>query len=512
MAEIKSVIQGRDISTYISPLGASKRAYYDIFDNFKDITDYTRKVEQDLVAKNKNWKGRRDFVDGNRTPTDDFQGSTDVNLLNDPTQITDYLYQDVLERELDNLASITQNLKLGAGAKKTKLEFTEQPTGIFNFGMASKGLYRKREFFCPELNMVVDENLVTNENGTFWYKGKSNDINSFMLNAHLIRYKCELRQEGTTEMLLKNPNAKVLKAADGMLYTDPIRFEDVSLKFATSTKKVYLKKSEIKNVTGGGNEKYVDVYITANSPANINKENFIYGALPSILLVQILEKAGFKVRVNKVICNMLQSVASNTGVIFYAYSLKDYGEPINYQRIAIDAADPRLLRFEDFRKKGILVREIFNQDLTNYGYTPDENQVDRIFIEYKHWLNKEIRKGTGKKIFNKNLNLHLLGTITKSNDSHTIQMQRVVRKLKEMLDRVAIEFVGSEQAIKDALERDLGTINKPTIIANFEAALRKTQPIQPLDRDLQLPDAEFQQKLTNYQNNLTKFNQIRPTL
>ena len=512
MAEIKSVVQGRDISTYLSPFSTSRRAYYDIFDNFKDITDYTRKIEQDLIARNVDWRGRGDFINGNRLPTNDFNGSTDVNLLNNPTQITDYLFEDVLDRELKNLASVTQDLKLGAGAKKTKLEFTEQPTGIFNFGMASKGLYRKREFFCPQLNMVVDENLVVNENGSFWYKGKSNDIKSFTLNAHLQTYKCELRQEGTTEMLLKNPNAKVLKAADGMIYTDPIRFEDVSLKFATSTKKVYLKKSEIKNVTGGGNEKYVDVYVTANSPVNIEKENFIYSALPSILLVQILEKAGFKVRISKVICNMIEPTPSNTGVIFYTYPVKDYGEPINYQRVMIDIADPRVLRHEDFRRKGILVQEIFNQNLSSYGYSANENQLDRIFNEYKHWLNKEIRKGSGRKVFNKNLNLHLIGTITKSNDSHTIQMERVVRKLKEMLDRVAIEFVGSEQAIKDALQRDLGTLNKPTIIANFELALRNSEPVQPQDRDLQLPDAEFQQKTTNYQNNLTKFNKIRPTL
>jgi hypothetical protein len=498
MAEIKSVVQGREISTYISPYSTTRRAYYDIFDNFKDITDYTRKIEQDLFAKNKVWRGS-EFSTG-RIPTDDFQGSTDANLLNNPTQITEYLYQDVLDRELDNLASITQNLKLGAGAKKTKLEFTEQPTGIFNFGMASKGLYRKREFFCIKLNLVVDENLVVNNNGLFFYP----------TNGELAL--CELRQEGTTEMLLKNPNAKVLTAADGMIYTDPIRFDDVSLKFATSTKKVYLKKSEIKNVTGGGNEKYIDVYVTPTAAWNIEKENIIFAALPSILLVQILEKAGFKVRVNKMIAALLQDTINNAGVIFYTYPIKDYGEPINYQRIAIDAADPRIFRWEDSRRKGAFARELFNQNLTGYGYTPNEVQTDRIFNEYKHWLNKEMRRGSGRKIFNKNLNLHLQGTIDKSNDSHAIQMERVVRKLKEMLDRVAIEFVGSEQAIKDALERDLGTLTKPQIIANFEASLRKSQPIQPLDRDLQLPDAEFQQKLTNYQNNLTKFNQIRPTL
>jgi hypothetical protein len=132
--------------------------------------------------------------------------------------------------------------------------------------------------------------------------------------------------------------------------------------------------------------------------------------------------------------------------------------------------------------------------------------------DYKHWLNKEIKRGGGRKIFNKNLNLHLMGTIDKSNDSHDAQMFRVTAKFKEMLDRVAIEFSGSEQAVKDAIERDLGVMTKAEIIRNFETSLRKTEPRQPIDKDLKLPDSEFQQKLTNYTNNITKFNQIRPTL
>ena len=503
MAEQKSVVAGRDVLTYSSPFARGRsvgRAYYDIFEDFKDITDYTRKVEQELVGANKDWVGRNDFVTngGSKQPSVDFQGSADRVLLSNPTQITSYLYQNVLDRELQNLSSVTQNLKLGSSAKKSRLEFTEQPTGIFNFGMASKGLYRKREYFCPILNLVVDENRVTRDkDGVFQYQMDNGDF-----------VVCELRQEGTTEMLIKNPNAKILTSADGMLYTDPIRFEDVSLKFATSTKKVYLKKSEIKNLTGGGNEKYVDVYITPMAYAAIQKENLIYSALPSILLAQTLEKAGFKVRINKII-----SVKSGNNVATYSYPLKDYGEPINYQRVAIDSADPRIFRFEEFRRWSALIKGVLDIDVGGgYGECADENETDIIMNDYKHWMNKEMKRGSGKKLFNKNLNLHLMGTIDKSNDSHDVQMERVVRKLKEMLDKVAIEFSGSEQAIKDALERDSGTIPKAQIIRNFEDALRKTQPLQPADRDLQLPDNEFQQKLINYQNNLTKFNQIKTTL
>ena len=499
MAEEKRIVAGRELSTYKSPLGGGRgRAYYDLFENFKDITDYTRQVEQELITQNKRWEARTDFIDngGAYNPSDNFQGSSDKRLLMNPNDIDTYLYQDVLDTELQNLSSITQNLKLGASAKKSRLEFTEQPTGIFNFGMASKGLYRKREFFCPILNIVVDENKIERLNGLFYYP-TGGDL-----------ALCELRQEGTTEMLIVNPNAKVLTASDGMIYTDPIRFGDVSLKFATTTKKVYLKKSEVKNLTGGGQEKYVDVYISPNANSNIRKENLIYSSLPSILLAQTLEKAGFKVRINK-----FAIVSSGGNLVMYTYPLKDYGEPVNYQRIAIDGADPRIFRYEDFRKYGAFFQGVLDIDLGGgYGSSVGETDADLVINDYKHWLNKEIKKGSGKKIFNKNLNLHLMGTIDKSNDAHDVQMQRVTTKFKEMLDRVATEFSGSEQAVKDAIERDSGTIPKAQIIRNFETALLKTEPRKPADKDLQLPDNEFQQKLINYNNNLTKFNQIKTTL
>ena len=500
MAEQKSIVAGRDVSTYISPMGSNGRVYYDLFENFKDITDYTRKVEDELVKKNKSWYGRRAFVDngGDYSPSDSFNGSSDKALLSNPTLIDEYLYKDMLERELENLASVTQDLQLGSSAKKSKLEFTEQPTGIFNFGMASKGLYRKREYFCSILNLVVDENRVTkNKDGLFWYKMDDGNYAG-----------CELRQEGTTEMLIKNPNAKILTSADGMIYTDPIRFENVSLKFATSTKKVYLKKSEIKNLTGGGSEKYVDVYIAPSASGGINKENLIYSALPSILLAQTLEKAGFKVRINKFMIVMYSG-----SVVMYTYPLKDYGQPVDYQRIALDGADPRIYRFEDFRREATFSKGMLDIDLgSGFGSAAGENDADTIINDYKHWLNREIKRGSGRKVFNKNLNLHLMGTINKSNDSHDIQMRRVTAKFKEMLDRVAIEFSGADQAVKDALQRDSSTLTKAQIITNFEDSLAKTQPLPPKDADLRLPDSEFQQKLTNYQNNLTKFNQIKPTL
>ena len=90
MAEQKRVVAGRDVSTYISPFNRDRRAYYDLFESFKEITDYTRRVEEELVSRNEQWQARRDFVDngGSFEPSERFTGSNDRELLSNPTEIT----------------------------------------------------------------------------------------------------------------------------------------------------------------------------------------------------------------------------------------------------------------------------------------------------------------------------------------------------------------------------------------------------------------------------------------
>ena len=81
-----------------------------------------------------------------------------------------------------------------------------------------------------------------------------------------------------------------------------------------------------------------------------------------------------------------------------------------------------------------------------------------------------------------------------------------------MIDRVLIEFKGSDVAVREAIERDVATMTKPEIIQNFRDALARTNPTLPSDVDLRLPDQDLQRLIQNYTNNEQKLTNIIPTL
>jgi hypothetical protein len=131
---------------------------------------------------------------------------------------------------------------------------------------------------------------------------------------------------------------------------------------------------------------------------------------------------------------------------------------------------------------------------------------------YFQWIGKKTKEG-GKKLFNKNLNLHLSGTIDASNDPYDRQMERVTTKVKEILDKVAIEFSGVRVALEEAIKRDTPAIPKQQIIANFQTALTELQPVRPNDPELRaLSDSEFAKATNQYNDNLVMFNQLRTTI
>jgi hypothetical protein len=125
------------------------------------------------------------------------------------------------------LFEMGMKFNLGGEQDKSRLETTSRPIGVFDFSLASKGLYRVQEYYSQELatdypnlfdtfelpSGVVPPNLVDNiaiggiKNFVYKYNGKT--------------YVLDKRQKGTTAI------------EDGT--------KDAKLKFATSTKDVYLK-------------------------------------------------------------------------------------------------------------------------------------------------------------------------------------------------------------------------------------------------------------------------------
>ena len=489
-------INNRELETYDYGRG---RVYFDAFDTSEELNDVVRDIENWAVANNKNFYSVEFSRNTKRPLPNDWQGTMDLNILNNPNNITQFLYPQLLDNALTELLSIKQNLELGGGMKKKKLEMSSQPIGVFNFPAAAVGLYRKAEYFSPTDNMVIDKSLVQGsiDKGFFYTQNGQQKM-------------LEQRQENTTEMLRVNPNAVAKKTNSGMLYTDPIKYKNIMLKFGTTNRKVYLVKSDIKNIQNKGSEKFVDLYIRVYALAGINPQNVFYSALPSFTAAQILQDAGFKVRIHKLVIHR----TSAEQFICYSTIMKDYGDPIDSNKLFIQCGDPRIYRWTDFRNWGAFFIGALDANLGS-GYGPQVAVPDlrRIFNDFRTWKRKKIEKGELRE-FNKNMRLHLYAAMNATNDVEAVQITNAERALKFLLDSVAVEFSGSEQAIKDAIQRDIAKNSKQTIIQNFENNLLDTTsiPQQPFDTDLHIPDSEFQTILANYNKNVQNFNQIKPTL
>lgn len=486
-----------NLENYNCPLNAQRRATFHCFESSEKMNEIVLQVEDWLVANRKNWHGSQMRL-GTRQPRQDFHGTTDINLLNNPNNITAFNYQNLMDNAIDGLKNIEQNLELGGGMKKKKLEMSSQPIGVFNFPAAAVGLYRKAEYFSPTDNMVIDKSLVQGsiDKGFYYtHNGQKKPL--------------EQRQENTTEMLRVNSAAVPKKTNSGMLYTDPIKYKNIMLKFGTTNRKVYLVKSDVKNIQNKGKEKYVDFYINTMAYAGITPQNVFYSSLPSILAAKILEDAGFKVQIHKI--TMIKDFSDNA--LAFSTAIKDYGKPIDINKILVQCGDPRTFRWQDFRNWSALFRAGNDVDLGGgYGVVMDTGEQIRVFNDFKAWKRKKIEKGELKE-FNKNMRLHLNAGMEATNDNEQTQLRNVENRLKFLLDSVAIEFSGAEQAIKDAIDRDKNK-TKQEIIRVFEQNLTNPalNPVQPADSDLHIPDLEFQTILNQHTNEIQKFNQIKPTL
>jgi hypothetical protein len=166
---------------------------------------------------------------------------------------------------------------LGGEQEKEKLITTDKPIGIFDFSLASNGLYRVPEYYSIELERnfpdkfknlglhagVIPPNLVQSR--------IINGVRNFFYSSNEKEYAVTQRQKGATALAQGDPNAK--------------------LKFATKNKKVYLKFRR-----QGGKVKYCEIYTlyyysSVGSSWQYNMRHF-----PVLLLAEYFEKTGIKTR------------------------------------------------------------------------------------------------------------------------------------------------------------------------------------------------------------------------
>lgn len=186
------------------------------------------------------------------------------------------------QRSYDNIEKLFTesrfDINLGGSTVKSKIVTTDKATGIFDFSLASKGLYRVPEYFSKDLETqmpnkfeaiglpsgVVPPNLVkqrsVNGRNYFYYEDVGKE------------YACEIRQKGKTAILQGLPNAK--------------------LKFATRSKKVYLTYKKNK-----GKVRYVEIYSLFYYTDLDSDTQFAVRHIPIVMIAEYLESIGIMTRI-----------------------------------------------------------------------------------------------------------------------------------------------------------------------------------------------------------------------
>jgi hypothetical protein len=70
--------------------------------------------------------------------------------------MTRYVNQSAIDEFRRIAENITQKIDLGGVLEKDRLKASEDPSGIFSFGLASPSLYRVVEWYVIELYILVD--------------------------------------------------------------------------------------------------------------------------------------------------------------------------------------------------------------------------------------------------------------------------------------------------------------------------------------------------------------------
>jgi hypothetical protein len=352
----------------------------------------------------------------------------------------------LLTEAIEKFDIIKRGLDLGGDFDASKIKFTSLPRGVFNFGLASKGLIRKVEFFDVDRNEVIDEKIVKeeklNNNKVFYYlrNGSKNFVRK--------------QQKGTMSVkdnfldvsVEYNENQKIwLPYKDGKVFNG--KGENM-LKYSTTTKKVYMYREKL----GGGVSPYVDLFVGVNGLANLDTENMLAKNLSAFIVADILEKAGVKVRIYGLRTYVERREVSASGrivdegkVVFIAYAIKEYGEKIDFGRLASFTSDKRFLRVNMFRIASTLRKMQLGSYEKGHGYSlyGGEDDLYNAFSMFKNWLfNQKGSVSYDTKINDKNLMvLSGLPSVNSSDRLTGSDADATFKKIEEEVYRT-LDYVG----------------------------------------------------------------------
>lgn len=369
----------------------------------------------------------------------------------------------LLQNALNSFSDIRKNLDLGGDFDSARMKFTSLPRGVFNFGVASKGLYRKVEYYDENNDIVIDSNLVLQSeiDNTPYYNFKGNKVylRKQQEGTHLVEKHCK-----NVDVKYSDVNKLYLPFKDGKIYNGcglEINKEKgiyAKLKYATTTKKVYSYREKL----GGGISPFVDLFIVVGGLLDIDTENMLAKNLPTFIVADILEKAGVKVRIYGVrgykseLTMRDDVVVDFKKVVFLPFAIKEYGDTIDFNNLASFTSDKRFFRVNLWRSLATVRRitekannpnsnrYLEGKGVTLYGFIQGKrDELYDVFQMYKNWVFNQ--KGSVKnttKINDKGLMiLGGLRDLASSDRLTGVNQAQTFQKIKEEVYRI-LDYVG----------------------------------------------------------------------
>ena len=237
-----------------------------VFEQFKSLEDAFNK--KDTISNKSSKKGYEQTALSYVTNSEFRNYKTFTDFLDTPSKEFTKI-KEVSKVFIENIKTL---INLGGLFSNDRIIVSEDTRGVFDFGLASLGLYRPIEFYSKSLYDDIISGVVKNPNGALDLemgvvnpelvnKKVAGNITSFVFTYLGKNYECEKRQKGATKVFNSFSSECFLKPNnDGILITYYLSNKDKvyngsgssKLKYASSNKKSYLiynkKDDSVKNV------------------------------------------------------------------------------------------------------------------------------------------------------------------------------------------------------------------------------------------------------------------------
>jgi hypothetical protein len=325
---------------------------------FKSLGDYRRFIAETEQRCTGNCRtgydriGNQGYVQSAiRNNGQSWFGTNDADAV---TNITDYLFNVNLNRELDAFRDRMVRVNKTDIDRNVKIKFTEMEVGIFSFDLASLGLIPVYEFYSPLLKKVISPNLVVSEKTpsgeTLFFHVYQSEIPE-----HIVRY--ESFAKGNYSNILKRVvnTDEVIKRDLEIIF--PFRAEiskhlverrqqldaNGKAKFSSTFKKSFIELPKVEKPLPR-----IDIVIGISPASDRNAETeMLYTALSALAIADKLGNSGIPFRI---VASFGVKASRDRNKKAYGFiTLKKEGEIFNRNQLSITLSDARFIRYEGFK-------------------------------------------------------------------------------------------------------------------------------------------------------------------